>query len=63
MLRTSLKAARCGSFFGTWFFCFWAGECVQMLSGDLLTYWRVLPLYFWVLGVAVRDLQYENSSA
>jgi hypothetical protein len=27
---------------------------VQMLTGDLLTYWRVLPLYFWVLAVAVR---------
>jgi len=62
MLRISLKAARLGSFFGTWFFCFWAGECVQMLSGDLLTYWRVLPLYFWVLGVAVRELAHENSA-
>jgi hypothetical protein len=27
---------------------------VQMLSGDLLTYWRVLPLYLWVLALAVR---------
>ena len=27
---------------------------VQMLSGDLLTYWRVLPVYFCVLAVAVR---------
>lgn len=27
---------------------------VQMLSGDLLTYWRVLPLYFWMLALAVR---------
>jgi hypothetical protein len=27
---------------------------VQMLSGDLLTYWRVLPVYFWVLALAVR---------
>ncbi|MGO9261974.1 MAG: hypothetical protein ACLQU1_37575 [Bryobacteraceae bacterium] len=24
------------------------------LSGDLLTYWRVLPVYFWVLALAVR---------
>jgi hypothetical protein len=28
---------------------------VQMFSGDLLTYWRVMPLYFWVLALAVRD--------
>jgi O-antigen ligase len=47
-------------FFATWIFCFWAGESVQMLSGDLLTYWRVLPLYFWVLALATRAI-YEDS--
>jgi hypothetical protein len=26
---------------------------VQMFSGDLLTYWRVLPVYFFVLALAV----------
>jgi O-antigen ligase len=41
-------------FFGSWIFAFWAGQMVQMFTGDLLTYWRVLPLYFWVLAVAVR---------
>jgi hypothetical protein len=25
-----------------------------MLSADLLTFWRVLPVYFWVLAMAVR---------
>jgi hypothetical protein len=35
-------------------FCFWLGQCVQMLSADLLTYWRVLPVYFLVLAWAVR---------
>ncbi len=40
------------SFFGVWMFCFWCGEMVQMLSGDILTYWRVLPLYFWALAAA-----------
>jgi hypothetical protein len=25
-----------------------------MASGDLLTYWRVLPVYFWILALAVR---------
>ena len=57
ILRASLRAARSGNpraaFFGTWICCFWAGELVQMFSGDLITYWRVLPLYFWALGVAV----------
>ena len=42
------------AFLGTWILCFWAGEAVQMLSGDLLTYWRVLPVYFWVLALAIR---------
>jgi hypothetical protein len=57
ILRASFRAARSmnstAAFFGTWVFCFWAGDIVQMMSGDLITYWRVLPLYFWALGVAV----------
>ena len=53
--RASRSAASAASFFGTWMFCFWCGEMAQMMSGDILTYWRVLPLYFWVLGRAVRD--------
>ena len=55
ILRTAYRAARSGSFFGTWIFCFWCGETVQMLSGDLITYWRVLPVYFWVLATAARE--------
>ncbi|HXB70007.1 MAG TPA: O-antigen ligase family protein [Candidatus Acidoferrales bacterium] len=58
ILRDAGRAARAAdprrSFFGTWMLCFWAGQSVQMLSGDLLTYWRVLPVYFWVLALAVR---------
>jgi O-antigen ligase len=58
ILRAAYRAAVSGaphaSFFGTWIFCFWMGQMFQMLSGDLLTYWRVLPFYFWALAVAVR---------
>jgi len=58
ILRNAYRAARhagaTASFFGAWIFCFWAGQMFQMLSGDLLTYWRVLPFYFWTLAVAVR---------
>lgn len=43
------------SFYGTWMVCFWAGQVVQMFSADLLTYWRVLPVYFFVLALAARD--------
>jgi O-antigen ligase len=58
ILRTGWLARRSGrpqaQFFGEWIFCFWCGQLVQMLSGDLMTYWRVLPVYFWVLGTAAR---------
>jgi hypothetical protein len=58
ILRSAARAARSPDplrgFCGTWMLCFWAGEVVQMASGDLLTYWRVLPVYFWVLALAVR---------
>jgi len=59
ILRTGLRAARSArpraQIFGEWIFCFWAGQIVQMLSGDLITYWRVLPVYFWVLAIAARE--------
>jgi len=55
ILRAAARSARRGSFYGAWMLCFWSGEAVQMLSGDLLTYWRVLPVYFFVLALAIRD--------
>jgi O-antigen ligase len=55
VLVTCWRAMRRGSFYGKWLFCFWTGEVFQMLSADLLTYWRVLPVYFWVLAQAARD--------
>lgn len=54
ILVTAWRAMRAGSMHGKWLFCFWIGESLQMLSGDILTYWRVLPVYFWVLAQAVR---------
>lgn len=58
ILRAAWRSARHpdpeASFLGAWMFSFWTGQMVQMLSGDLLTYWRVLPVYFWVLALAVR---------
>jgi O-antigen ligase len=58
VLRASARAARSAdpqrAFYGIWMLCFWAGETVQMASGDLLTYWRVLPLYFWAIARAIR---------
>jgi hypothetical protein len=66
ILRCALRAARSPSpsaaFFGAWIFCFWAGELVQMASGDLITYWRVLPLYFWVLAAAKIESRLTLSS-
>jgi hypothetical protein len=61
ILRTAWRAARLddprASFFGSWIFCFWIGQLFQMFSGDLFTYWRVLPVYFWVLAMAARRLR------
>jgi len=66
ILRAAWRAARRqdsrSSFFGTWIFCFWIGQLFQMLSGDLLTYWRVLPVYFWVLAMAVQRPTHDSGS-
>jgi O-antigen ligase len=66
ILRSALRAVHSrsprASFLGTWIFCFWIGELVQMASGDLITYWRVLPIYFWVLASAIRESeQFSNA--
>jgi O-Antigen ligase len=53
ILRAAARSSQRG-FFGMWMLCFWAGQTVQMASGDLLTYWRVLPVYFWIMALAVR---------
>jgi O-antigen ligase len=53
--RASRSAVPLRSFCGTWMLCFWAGQVVQMFSADLLTYWRVLPVYMFVLALAVRE--------
>ncbi len=39
---------------GRFLFAFWCGQMLQMLSGDILTYWRVTPVYFAILGVTLR---------
>jgi O-antigen ligase len=58
ILRAGLKASHSPdtrrAFCGEWMLCFWAGEIAQMASGDLLTYWRVLPVYFFILSMAAR---------
>ncbi len=59
ILTAAYQAARSGdrlrSFCGACMLCFWAGQTIQMFSADLLTYWRVLPIYFFVLALAVRQ--------
>ena len=59
ILAAGYRAARRdepqASFCGTWIFCFWCGQMFQMGSVDVLTYWRVLPIYLFVLALAVRN--------
>ncbi len=56
ILARAYRAARSAddlrSFCGIWMLCFWSGQVVQMFSADLLTYWRILPVYFFVLALA-----------
>jgi O-antigen ligase len=63
IVGAAARAERRGSFFGRWMLCFWVGEMFQMLTGDVLTFWRVLPVFFWVLAQAVleRDLLEKDS--
>ena len=61
ILVTCWRAMRRGSFYGKWLFCFWIGEVAQMLTGDILTYWRVLPVYFWVLAQATKDAYADSA--
>ena len=61
ILVTCYRAMRKGSFYGKWLFCFWIGEAVQMMTGDILTYWRVLPVYFWVLAQATKDAYADSA--
>jgi O-antigen ligase len=42
-------------FCGAWMFAFWCGEMAQMMTGDILTYWRILPAFLAVLAIGARD--------
>ncbi|MGA3023376.1 MAG: O-antigen ligase family protein [Bryobacteraceae bacterium] len=61
ILRATYRAARSvnptAAFYGLWAFSFWVGEIVQMGAADLLTYWRLLPVFFFVIGMAVLKAQ------
>jgi hypothetical protein len=61
ILGATYRAARSSNptvaFYGVWTFSFWVGEAVQMAAADLLTYWRLLPVFFFVIGLAVLKLQ------
>lgn len=56
IVRAALKATGGpNAFYAKWILCFWTGEMVQMFSGDIFTYWRILPVFFWVLAQAVAE--------
>jgi len=58
ILRTAWRFGRSAdpllACLGTFLLAGWCGFMIQMLSGDTLTYWRVTPIYFVLLGAAVR---------
>jgi len=68
ILVTSYRRARGGGsparrWMAAWMFCFWCGQVVQMLTGDTLTAWRVLPVYFAVLAAGSKDAGPDEDSA
>lgn len=40
--------------YSTFLFAFWCGEMVQMMTGDIFTYWRNLIVYFLFIGVVQK---------
>ncbi len=60
--RISRSNDTTASLVGTWLFCFWIGQLAQMLSVDVLTFWRVLPLYLGLLGMAAYRADPSNSA-
>jgi hypothetical protein len=57
LLRTLFKIIRQNiapsDFYAQFMFAFWIGEMVQMLTGDIFTYWRNLILFFTVIAMAI----------
>ena len=62
-VRASQRAGEAGAqrLLGLWMFSFWCGFAVQMWSGDVLTYWRILPAIFAPLAVASRETVDDHS--
>ena len=53
--RSRSSPTEIGGFCNTLIFCFWCGQLVQMATGDILTYWRILPAFFAVMALGVRN--------
>ena len=49
------------SVFAAFLFAFWCGEMVQMVTGDLFTYWRNMVVFFAVLAL-VQEVPEESLS-
>ena len=55
MFSTTLKASRqrnsVRAIGAAFMFAFWCGEMVQMVTGDLFTYWRNMVVFFAALAL------------
>ena len=52
--RSTSAPTETGRFCNTLIFCFWCGQLVQMATGDVLTYWRILPAFVSVMALGAR---------
>lgn len=53
-LRQARSPDRVRGLAGTCMFAFWSGLSIQMASGDILTYWRILPVFLVVMALGTR---------
>ena len=61
MHRASERRGSIRPVFAAFLFAFWCGEMVQMVTGDLFTYWRNMVVFFAVLAL-VQEVPEESMS-
>ena len=60
--RTSQQQNSTIRTYSAFLFAFWCGQMVQMLTGDIFTYWRNLVIYFLFMGAVQKVGRLSPSS-
>ncbi|HVN79117.1 MAG TPA: O-antigen ligase family protein, partial [Terriglobia bacterium] len=59
LLDVRYRGSPIRSLYASFLFAFWCGQMVQMLTGDILTYWRNLVVYFSMAAVLIEPWNSE----